>query len=130
MRITFTIPGKPVPLHRARAVRTRTGVRMFTPEDSVKYQNKIRRAAVLAGCPLFAKGCRVLALVFFPDNRSGDGDNVLKSCLDALQASVRLNRRAIAWKNDREVGGGTFRCEVDRLNPRVELTIVGDVAPP
>lgn len=128
MRIRFTIPGKPMPLERARATVTPRGkIRMYTPEASVKYQELIRRTAVLAGCPLFAKGCRLALVIYFPDRRVRDADNVLKGVADSLQANKRLNRRAIAWRNDHDIGHLSVERAVDRERPRVEVTIDGDV---
>jgi Holliday junction resolvase RusA-like endonuclease len=128
MRIRFTIPGKPVPLARARAVRMKNGgLRMFTPEDSVKYQEKTRRVAVYAGCPVFRPGCSVKLAIFLPDRRVRDRDNIVKNVFDALQANKRLNRRAVAWKNDHDIGPFAVAWTVDRERPRVEVTIEGDV---
>lgn len=128
MRIRFTVPGLPVPLQRARAARMPNGrIRMYTPEESVKYQEKVRRTAVLAGCPLFAKGCRLELVIYFPDRRVRDADNVLKGYGDSLQANKRLNRRAIAWKNDHDIGHLSVERCIDPERPRVEVTISGDV---
>src|SRR3954464_15528424 len=84
MRIRFTIPGKPMPLQRARSVRMPNGgIRHYTPEESTEYQEKVRSTANLAGCPIFAKGCELWLSIYLPDNRARDRDNVEKGIVDA-----------------------------------------------
>jgi Holliday junction resolvase RusA-like endonuclease len=41
MSIAFVIPGEPVGKGRARAVRTKTGIRMHTPEKTENYEAKV-----------------------------------------------------------------------------------------
>lgn len=121
----FCVPGKPQPLQRAR-VQVRNGKpRHYTPKASVEYQKKVRYTALMAQCPLFAKGCEVELFVYLPDRRRRDRDNILKNVLDALQGSARLKRRPIAWDDDNDVGKITVDWAVDRANPRVEVTIRG-----
>lgn len=47
--ITFTVPGKPQGKGRPRAVRAGAHVRMYTPAQTVSYENKIM-ACYLAAC--------------------------------------------------------------------------------
>lgn len=122
--VRFTIPGKPQPLQRARVGRNG---HHYTPPESVEYQEKVRKCAALAGCPLFAPGCEVQLLVVFPDRRTRDVDNVAKGALDALQCNKRLARRAIAWVNDSDVRRLVVEKAVDKANPRVEVCIRGRV---
>jgi Holliday junction resolvase RusA-like endonuclease len=132
MQVRFTIPGKPQPLQRARLMRMRNGaVRHYTPDESTEYQEKVRMVAVLAGCPVFAKGCTVWMSIFLPDNRARDRDNIEKGIVDALQPKRATKtipaRRAVAWMNDHDIGTVHRRWEVDREQPRVELIILGEV---
>lgn len=132
MRIRFVVVGKPVPQARARICRMRNGqVRMYTPEASEKYQDAVRRTALHAGCPLFAPGCEVWLFIYLPDRRRRDRDNILKAVLDALQPrrsfKTKPARRAIAWKDDHDIGRVTQDWRVDCERPRVEVTIDGDV---
>ncbi len=135
MVVRFTVLGKPQPLERARLVRMRNGhVRHYTPKDSVAYQEKVRRAAIFAGCPLFGPGATVELLIYFPDRRNRDADNVGKGLIDALQpkrkTKTQSERRAIAWLNDNHVHRVDWRVspEPDKEHPRVEVLIRGELA--
>lgn len=128
--IRFTVHGKPMPWQRAGVRRGGQTVRHYTPVETVKYQELVRRTAVFAGCPVFASGVELELLIYFPDNRVRDCDNVEKSIKDALQANRKLNRRAIAWVNDHHVK--RTKVEVmppDRERPRVEVLIRGELSP-
>jgi Holliday junction resolvase RusA-like endonuclease len=56
-------------------------------------------------------------LTFVLPSRRSDGHNRIKVLLDVLQG--------IAYKNDRQVQGGSWRCEYDAANPRVVVVIEG-----
>ena len=61
------------------------------------------------------------AKVFLPDNRKRDIDNILKPTLDMLESVGYI-------KDDSQVRKITIeRCAVDRENPRIELTLNGEV---
>lgn len=54
-RIHFTVPGQPVPKGRARFARVGLGVKTFTPEKTVIYENLVRMqadAAMASRAPL------------------------------------------------------------------------------
>jgi Holliday junction resolvase RusA-like endonuclease len=56
----------------------------------------------------------VRAIIYF-DSRRGDLDNRLKILLDALNG--------LAWLDDAQIVELYARRELDRRNPRVELTV-------
>lgn len=125
LTVRFTIPGKPMPWQRAGL----RGQRHYTPQDTTDYQNAVRRAAKLAGCPVFGGRVMLVLRIFFPDNRVRDDDNVEKSIRDALQPKRATKRRAalpaVAWVNDHCVKEVHRIVDVDASNPRVEVTITG-----
>lgn len=55
--ITFTVPGKPQGKARPRAARAGAHVRMYTPEKTVSYENKIM-ACYLAACQVDGRAAR------------------------------------------------------------------------
>lgn len=112
--LMLIIDGPPVPKMRARAGR---GGHHYTPDKTRRYEELIAQRAMLQrprGWPLDAE-YRVSLLVVFPDRRTRDADNVLKSVLDASNK--------ILWKDDDQVAGGTWTRTYDANAPRIEMFI-------
>lgn len=93
----------PVPWQRTRGA----GGARFTPAKARAYRDCIVRRAQL----VVPRGWRldqrydVSVWATFPDRRNRDIDNVVKMVLDALQG--------VAYQNDAQVDGGSFRRIVD-----------------
>lgn len=115
MNITVVVPGKPQGKQRARTVRTAKGVRTFTPEATVAYEDKIgwyyahSRGQYFADKPVsvtiqavfdvpvsFSKKKREKCLTgqISPQGKP-DTDNIAKAVLDGLND--------IAYKDDKQV---------------------------
>lgn len=133
--ITFEIPGKPQPKQRARAVRTKNGMRHYTPKQTESYEGKVAWIAVqhVQGRQPSPKpfSLRVVIWVEIPASwpqwkrqaaergeiaatTQLDGDNVAKSIMDALNGVI--------YKDDRQVTS----LQVDKFfgdywSTRVEL---------
>lgn len=58
----------------------------------------------------------VRAVVYFPDRKRRDIDNILKCLLDSLTG--------IAWVDDSQIVSLTLERYLDRTNPRLELEVV------
>lgn len=105
--VRFFVPGDPVAKGRPRAVRTRTGVRMHTPEKTERYERLVQHHAMLASVGAFNGPVRVfldfgiatpaswskkrteaaLSGLERPCKRP-DVDNLAKSVLDALNGII------------------------------------------
>jgi len=105
--LAFTVPGKPVPLARARAGR---GGGFYTPQRSKDYKRTVAGHFLALGYGAVRhKGDVEVSLVIYRDRvdvglrllatvskrRRGDVDNVAKGILDALNQ--------LAWEDDRQV---------------------------
>ena len=110
---TFTVPGKPVPLERARKGKPtakRPKGQWFTPAETVAYQGKVKMFCP-ARLKVGHKGAVSLAVDIYdeevvvgvtlcdepaPKIKGADCDNVLKNLSDALEkAGVYVNDRQI-----------------------------------
>jgi Holliday junction resolvase RusA-like endonuclease len=133
MTLRFTIPGPPVPKARARKGK---GGKWYTPKKTVDYERCVGWCAVDAANKanhdigprgvLGAKkenmktvfGTRPVIMwcdMYFPDKRTRDSDNVIKSIQDGC--------KGVLWDDDRHVRG-RVRGEVrGSVNPRVEVEI-------
>lgn len=133
--ISFEIPGKPQPKQRARAARTKTGIRHYTPKQTESYEAKVGWIAQqhLAGSEPSSKPfeLRLIIWVKIPDSwpqwkrraaergeiaatTTFDADNVLKSIKDALNGVV--------YRDDRQVVSGNFdKVFHDTWGAKVEL---------
>jgi hypothetical protein len=126
VRLTFTIPGPPVPKARARVVSHvdasgKRKTRGITPKRTEAYEEHVKLLAhyALAGYlgkwPTSDKGARfglVVRVYFF--EHEGDWDNYGKIIADACQN--------VLWSNDRQIVDG--RCtkeKVERGRDRVEV---------
>lgn len=111
MRYRFEVPGVPIPKARARV--TRNG--RFTPDTTKRYENKVRLCAYTAGVKKLS-GPVVLSLVLYmPDRRRRDGENIQKAIQDALNG--------LAYEDDSQVMEWHGRMEVDKSNPRAIVTL-------
>lgn len=114
--LRIDVPGPPVPKARARKGK---GGRWYTPPRTRQYEAHVRTAALAArqqagGWPTDAR-YEVQARICFPDRRRRDGDNVVKSLLDAANG--------VLWDDDSQVVRRTTEDTVDRERPRVEMVV-------
>lgn len=116
MRLSFEIPGPPVPKARARV----TGGGTFTPKKTKDYEEAVGWAAMVAyrklgplpKWPLYVE--YGLDCVFWWKGRPAcDGDNCLKSVQDGLEK--------VLYKNDKQVVDGHYRM---RKGSHVDKTVV------
>lgn len=111
MKVTFTIPGVPIPKERARI--TRNG--RFTPQRTREYEAKVRMCALTGGVRRIA-GPVVLSLaLYLPDHRRRDCENIQKAIQDALNG--------IAYEDDSQVHEWHGRIAFDKANPRAVVTL-------
>jgi Holliday junction resolvase RusA-like endonuclease len=118
MKLTFTIPGPPIPKARARAGR---GGRFYTPTKTRRYERQVKTLAMLtlalshrSAWPLDAKYMLRVRL-YFPNARRRDADNCVKAIQDAM--------RGVLFTDDHRVGIECPPWEVDRAQPRAEVTV-------
>lgn len=122
--IHFTIPGEPKPKERARK-GNEPGSQFHTPKETKKYEEAVGLWALQARCKTkewdVRSRFRLDVIFYFPTWRK-DCSNVLKAIEDGCNG--------ILWHDDshKYLKAGSFDSEVDRENPRVEVTvtIVGD----
>ena len=108
-QFTFTVPGKPVPMERAR--KGRVGG-FYTPRKTVEYQGKVA-VCCPARLKVGHKGAVSLAVDIYeeeivvgvtlldapaPKRKGGDADNIFKTVADALES-----RKAGVYANDRQI---------------------------
>lgn len=125
--LVFTIPGRPVPLERARveSFTVPSGKRITrsrTPGKSLAYRQLVQlrmNGAWAAGkkrWPLRTKATLGLELfIFWEDANHGDGSNLLKAIEDA--------GNGLLWHDDKQIIEGYFRSTIDRTHPRVEVLL-------
>lgn len=134
LRLAFVVSGKPVP--KARARQGKGGI-WYTPSQTVHYERHIKWTAIEAlqqrkvdrepPWPVDAR-YRVEVLIFFPDARRRDADNVFKSAADALNprraSSLRPAGKPFVWKDDVQIVEHSVKVMgIDKLNPRIEVVI-------
>lgn len=140
LRLTFTVDGAAVPKQRARQGTMKSGARIwYTPQRTVHFERRVRVAAWQAlqerkrasktrdPWPVDAN-YRLIVRLFFPDARRRDIDNCIKSVGDALNprpaSGTRLVReRAYIWNDDAQIKSVVGESQIDRVNPRTEVTI-------
>ncbi len=115
----FTVPGCPVPWQRT-GLNRKTG-RFYTKTETRNYQRKVRMFAKLARVEPFEGEVAMRLLIFFPDKRTRDDDNVEKSIRDALQAGK--GKLPVAFDNDRCVKEVHRYVGLSATNPRVEVKL-------
>ena len=119
--LTFEVSGTPVGKQRPRVVRGRNGgVHTYTPKNTVAYERLIAVEAIAAGArrgklpPPYA----LEVLIWWPDRRRRDADNVLKAVGDALNGVV--------WEDDSQVTRTvTEVMGIDKDAPRICVTVEG-----
>jgi len=119
MRLEFTIPGPPQPKQRARKGK---GGRWYTPTPTRRYHAHVAACAhaALVKAKLIGKWpmdeeYMISIMIFFPDKRRRDADNVVKSIQDGCTH--------IIWHDDHRVGCYSPPWRIDRDNPRAEVVI-------
>lgn len=128
MRVAFQVYGPPVPKQRAR--KGGNG-KWYTPRKTRSYERLVRSHAVQSlipksfpliptlACTRVAWSCgeryRVALAIYFPDARRRDGDNVLKSVLDACNG--------VLWDDDSRVVETLVTKSVDRKSPRIVVNV-------
>jgi Holliday junction resolvase RusA-like endonuclease len=125
----FVVPGRPVPLARARIVQRilpngKRFTRGITPGKSKAYRDVIQLCANVAlsavpfatRWPLRATFPVALSLwIYWADENHADGDNLFKEFADSLNA--------LLYVDDKQIVEGHFWSVVDRERPRVEVLI-------
>lgn len=132
MKVHITVFGEPRPKQRPRFQRTRYGVKTFTPEETVEYENLVRwtyaqkyphtklegqiTAMIIAYFPIPEstpkKKRERMMFDDVPHSKRPDIDNVVKAVLDALNK--------IAYDDDGQVCELTARKFYSSY-PRLEL---------
>lgn len=116
MMVSFTVPGQPQGKQRPRIGRVRGHARMFTPDETVNYENlvKVKAEQAMAGRPPIQGPCQVVLGVFLQVPASWskkkresalagdicpttkpDIDNVIKALFDGMNEVV--------WRDDAQV---------------------------
>lgn len=126
--LIFTIPGRPVPLERARVesfTLKGSGQRITksrTPGKSIAYRQRVQLSMNMASAagrrrwPLRTPAPLGLELfIFWEDLNHGDGSNLFKAIEDA--------GNGILWKDDKQIVEGYFRSSIDQTHPRVEVLV-------
>jgi Holliday junction resolvase RusA-like endonuclease len=127
MKLTFTIPGPPVPKARARVVATKGGkARSYTPEKTASYQQVVAWRALRArqevsGWPYGRAltpetAARFGLLVTVYHSTRGDWDNYGKAVSDACNG--------ILWHDDEQVcDGRVVKVKVKKGEERAEIEV-------
>jgi Holliday junction resolvase RusA-like endonuclease len=123
--VKFVVLGTPTPKARPRAFYAKaTGrLRVVTPTTTRKYERKVGGCAWLAlvlskqvgTWPQKAERYVVELDIFLPDARTRDSDNVVKAIIDGATGAL--------WADDRWTMPRVNTLEIDRENPRVEVTV-------
>ena len=112
MRVSFTIPGRPVPKQRPRMG---PNGHVYTPKNCREYEKKVAATAYTVFRRPYA-GPVALEVNFFLTSRPGDLDNYVKAVSDGL------NR--IAYQDDRQVVELKAKLTVMKgISERAEVTI-------
>ena len=128
LRLTFTVPGPPVPKARARVVTDENGTRGVTPSKTKAYEKHVGTLALAVrmygsgwpdrpAWPWQDKAARFgIVVKLYLSGREGDGDNYFKSITDACNN--------VLWVDDRQIDDGRFvkvRCERGQERAEVEV---------
>ena len=120
MKVTFTVPGKPVGLNSAykRAGTTKGRKGFYMTKAAVAFKEHIRARAMLADRPAMA-AIKAHGGPYFVEietyNCRHDADSPTKFILDALEG--------LYYENDRKVYGVIAHKNKDDLGPRVKITV-------
>jgi crossover junction endodeoxyribonuclease RusA len=110
--IRLEIPGKPVPLQRARAGN---GHR-YLPARSKAYRELVQTSWMAAGRPSLGDMPLTISARFYGARASADLDNLVKAILDALNTLAFTDDRQVVCLSGCHklpVDAGGARCEVD-----------------
>lgn len=103
-----------VPWQRTRAGRRKS-------RRTAAYQHAIAMSYLSAGGRRLRGAVRVDVVIYMQDAIRRDGDNVLKTVMDALNG--------VAYDDDSQVSQGSFTIQnISRHNPRIEVCV--QQAPP
>jgi Holliday junction resolvase RusA-like endonuclease len=127
VRLTFTIPGPPVPKARARVVTDKQGkTRGVTPAKTRAYEKHIAMVAMGARSHCSAWPWRDtearfgLSVRVYRSRDAGDLGNYEKTVEDAFNG--------VLWPDDRQMRrrgeGGVFDCEKGRERIEVEVWVI------
>ena len=133
MKVRFTVLGEPMVKKRPRASMVGGHARVYTPKDTVNYENLVRytyqsevgkklegaiEAKITAYFPIpksvSKKKHELMASETFPCLCSKDADNVAKICLDSCNK--------VAYDDDRQI----YKLSVEKYysdTPRVEIEL-------
>jgi len=126
--ISYVVPGKPVGVNRPNGRKGgRAPFKAKTPEQrafAARLAFSGDHARRLAGLGASSEPVEVWLWIYF-DSERPDTDGPVKPILDSLAASNPKQHRPGAGllKNDRQVRRYTVERDVDRANPRVEITV-------
>lgn len=111
--ISFTIPGKPVPLARHRHGRNGS----YLPKRSRDYRELVEGCWLAAGRPTLGDSPFTLSARFYGLRANADLDNAVKGLLDALNG--------LAFTDDRQLVcmSGVQRLPLDDRGARCELEL-------
>jgi len=112
-RVTLTIPGRPIPLGRARV----GGGRHYLPASSRAYRETVQGCWLAAGRPTLGDAPFALSARFYGARKNADLDNLLKALLDALGT--------LTFTDDRNLVciAGAHKLAADSGGPRAEVTL-------
>lgn len=116
MKISFTVPGTPVPKQRPRMGQ---GGRWYTPSKTKHYEQLVASCALHAGARPWRHPARLTIEIYWPDNRRRDLDNAAKSIGDGLNG--------IAYDDDSQLIELNVSAHLDRITPRAVVTVEYDV---
>ena len=118
-RISFTVPGNPIPKARARVTFSRGGGKptAYTPARTKGWEATVKDAARLAmgGRAPFEGPVGVELWLWRGDRRKADADNCEKAILDACNGVV--------WRDDDQVLEMHRYKVLDRNSPHVDIRV-------
>lgn len=111
--IKLTVPGRPVPLGRARTA----GRRHYLPARSRRFREVVETTWLAAGRPSLGAATFALSARFYGAHPNADLDNLLKAILDALNG--------LAFVDDRQLVclAGVHKFAADARGARTELDL-------
>jgi Holliday junction resolvase RusA-like endonuclease len=122
-KLTFTIPGPPVPAARPRMFKRGKFTGVFMPAKHKAYEKHASLCAWVAahnaGWVKPGKEARIgLTLRIYRETRRGDLDNHGKMQMDSITRATNI------WHDDRQVVAINAAMAHSATNPRVEVEIV------
>lgn len=128
-RVSFEVPGPPVPCARARvSVRKhvdgsgheRTFARAYTPASTKAYERtaSLHARNAVNRCRAWRRDAQAyrVRLTFYRDVARGDWDNHAKAVGDAMNGVV--------YEDDRQICDAVVSVRTDRENPRTVVEVV------